>query len=58
MKQQQNTEDYFCDDVDQYTNQSISKKAFEECSINHSSALNYEEFKMFILPSYEFVLFT
>lgn len=36
------------DEVDMYTNHDLVERAFEECDINHTGRLSYEEFKMWV----------
>lgn len=36
------------EEVDQYTNHDLVEKAFEECDLNHTGRLTYEEFKMWV----------
>jgi Ca2+-binding EF-hand superfamily protein len=36
------------DEVDQYTNHYLVERAFDECDIDHTGRLTYEEFKMWV----------
>eukprot|EP01033_Poteriospumella_lacustris_P010146 gene10146-7236_t len=39
------------DEVDNWTNQDLVEKAFEDCDINNEGRLNYEAFKMWVMKN-------